>query len=288
MKKTYILPILLVFILSCEKEKTTLLINENPTPKVYTAKSKDIIKNPVNKTEILLSDILNKKETVKNQLTGSTKLQANKLYDAFYAETEILMGKLTDSEIDLLGKFYNEDAKTKSLIKNKKEELEKYGLEFDEIGEGYVEIKTKPDYYFEIFKDYVSDDYREYLEITNEENKQLYSADAGLMISFKELGDRIGVWENFIAKYPKTSLLQKLKEDYKYYQQDYLFGMDNTPTIERADPANLFIYPENIDEFSRFKKKYPKSPTNKLIDIFLQNFKNDNVHDIIQKEQAKS
>lgn len=192
-----------------------------------------------------------------------------------------------NSESKILNSFYNDDKASRNLIKIKKNQLAQYDIEFDEIGEGMVELKTKPDFYYTIFKDYVTDDYRDYLAILKMEYSETYSVDAGLVVPFEEVGNRIAEYERFMKKYPKTKLMKKVKASYKYYQQDFLLGMDNTPTIERADPDKLFIYEENLDVFKKFKNKYPSSPTNKLIDIFLQNFKNENVHEIISEEQDK-
>lgn len=87
----------------------------------------------------------------------------------------------------------------------------------------------------------------------SEENKETYSVDAGLVISFKDLGDRVVSWENFMNKYPNSKLMKSVKEDYKMYHLDYLIGEDNTPTYERATEEK-YIYPENIQEFNRFLK----------------------------------
>jgi hypothetical protein len=165
--------------------------------------------------------------------------------------------------------------------------LAKYDLEYDEIGEGIVEIKTKNDFYDNIFKTYVSDDYKAYLAIKKEEDKVSYSADASLLISFKEIGERVIVWEKLLAKYPASKLIDKIKQQYQSYQNDYLFGMDNTSTIEFQSSEKAFINPENIAEFNRFMETYPASPTNRLIRILLKNFKDEKIRNLIDSEQQK-
>ncbi|NJM80711.1 MAG: hypothetical protein HC854_15880 [Flavobacterium sp.] len=156
--------------------------------------------------------------------------------------------------------------------------LEEHQLRIEDIGEGYVEISTIPDFYYRIFKNHVTDDYKSYLYIISEENKELYSADAGLAISFKDLGDRIIAWENFIEKFPNSTLVQRVKEDYKAYQFDYLVGMDNTPTTEKySDKEEIYIYEENLAEFNRFLKEHSNSPTSKLVKWYLENFKEEKV-----------
>ena len=47
-------------------------------------------------------------------------------------------------------------------------------------------------------------------------------------------------------------------------------------------------YEENMKEFNRFIKKYPNSPTVKLIEYFLENYKNKNISDVIQNMIQKT
>lgn len=226
-----------------------------------------------NKSEIIL------------KLKSLSKEEANALYEKYYEENGILLGRIDEKEAKLLDKFYSESEADKKEIKLLDQKLAKHQLQFDELGEGYVEITTKSDFYYAIFKDYVTPDYKEYLFLKSEENRMPYSADAGLIITFKDLGDRIISWENFMNKYPNSKLIPSVKEEYKNYQMDYLIGQDNTPTYEKVN--DVYIYPENIQEFNRFEKRYPKSPTVSLIHIFKENFKNENIPQLLRAEQEK-
>ncbi|MCV2486414.1 hypothetical protein OD917_15880 [Flavobacterium sp. SH_e] len=228
----------------------------------------------------------NKNEVILKLKSIANKEAANALYEKYYEENNILLGQIEEKESGVLDKFYNEEENAKREVKLLGDKLSKHQLEYFEIGEGYVEIEPLPDFYYKIFKNYVTSDYKDYLYLKSEENKTLYSADAGLVISFKDLGDRIIWWENFMAKYPNSKLFIAVKEEYKNYQMDYLIGQDNTPTAERATEEN-YIYPENIEEFNRFLKKYPKSPTVSLINLFRENFKSESIHDILRAEQDK-
>lgn len=147
--------------------------------------------------------------------------------------------------------------------------MKKGSLEFREAGEGYTEIWSAPDHYYSIFGNKVTPDYNIYIDQLSKEDEKLYVADAGLVISWKELGERTVFWENFIRKYPDSFLVSRAKEMYNNYLYDYLFGMENTPTYEYSDRT---IYPENREEFRRIIKKYPNSDVAKkskeLMDLF--------------------
>ncbi|MFD2327273.1 hypothetical protein [Mucilaginibacter galii] len=261
----------------------------SPNPDSSKSAKVDIMagRNDVMTTEQLLSLIRRHKDDIEAKLPTLSKTEANDLYDSYLKTNEALVAKVMLSELNLLDKFYNEDAVNQTRVKKLGNLLAKYDLEYDEIGEGIVEIKTKSDFYDNIFKNYVSDDYKAYLAIKKEEDKVPYSADAGLLISFKEIGERVIVWEKLLAQYPSSKLIDKIKQQYQSYQSDYLFGLDNTSTIEFQNSEKAYINPENIEEFNQFMQKYPSSPTNRLIKILLKNFKDENIRNLIDSEQQK-
>ena len=104
-------------------------------------------------------------------------------------------------------------------------------------------------------------------------NTVLYQADAGLSISFEDLGERIVVREGFLRKHPNTALLKNVLERYFTYQIDYLLGMDNTPTAEYDEESEEYIFtPETLAEFTQFMRKHPDSSMIELIEFFMKNF----------------
>ncbi|KAF2082730.1 tol-pal system YbgF family protein [Flavobacterium sharifuzzamanii] len=274
-----------VILLSSCKQTDTKNIQNKETTKKDSIKIENSSQTVQSNSDLLEQFSKNKNEVIHKLKTLSNK-EANALYEKYSEENTALVQQIAEKEAGVLDKFYYEDEANKKAVKLLGEKLSKHQLEFSEIGEGYVEIDPVHDFYYQIFKDYVTNDYKDYLYLVSEESKSLYSADAGLVISFKDLGDRIISWENFMTKYPDSNLIASVKEQYKNYQMDYLVGQDNTPTAERATDEN-YIYPENIQEFNRFMKKYPKSPTVPLINLFMENFKNENIFDLLRAEQDK-
>lgn len=230
MKKLLFLGLCLPIIFSCKNDKktSTPIKNEEITvAKIDTVNHENEnleLKNNM-ASEQLLELFLKKKNAVSENLKNILKNEANELYESYRNENGQIILRLIDANADILNNFYNEDSATQNLVKMKAKELSAYGLEFVELGEGLVEINTNNEFYYKIFKNYVTDDYRDYLEITKNEDKSIYAADAGLVISFRELGDRIVVWEKFMQKYSNSKLMKSVKENYKNYQKDYLFGM---------------------------------------------------------------
>jgi hypothetical protein len=283
MKKILIVIAFGVLLSSCKK--TEPAASDKKDIKNDSITTENLPQTSETDSEALLASFSKKRLEVVQKLKTLSAEEANALYEKYSSENSSLLHAIMEKENTLLEKFYNEDEKDKEAVKLFGKELIKHQLNYDEIGEGIVEITTKNDFYYTIFKDYVTNDYKDYLYLISEENKMTYSSDAALIISFKDLGDRIISWENFMTKYPNSKLIPSVKEQYKFYQLDYLFGQDNTPTVERAN--DLYIYPENIQEFDRFEKKYPKSPTVPLIHLFRENFKDENVSRLITDEQEK-
>jgi len=138
--------------------------------------------------------------------------------------------------------------------------LNKYDLELWYLARGACIIKEVPDFYYKTFKDYVTDDYKEYLKITSKENEEHYVADSGLCITLEELGDRIVTWENFLEKYPNSKLNDKVNNICNSYRRDYILGV----------PGGIYDYKESAEEYNRFIKKYPDSPTTELLGYYLE------------------
>lgn len=283
MRKIFIAITFAVLFSSCNQTKKPAL--DKKAIKNDSIKIEDSTTTKMSDLELLELFSKNKNEVILKLKSISDK-DANALYEKYFEENGYLLHKIEEKQATILDNFYSENTVDQKNVKLFEEKLSKYQLEIEEIGEGYVEITTKNDFYYNIFKDYVTKDYKDYLYLKSEENKSLYSADAGLIITFKDLGDRIISWENFMTKYPDSKLINSVKDKYKRYQMDYLIGQDNTPTFEKAADEK-YIYPENIKEFDRFIAKYPKSPTVPLIYLLTENFKNEKLYDMITTEQAK-
>ena len=230
----------------------------------------------------MLNEIESKKNNIIAKLKSSNQKEADRLVNQYYNETSEYFYENGNG-------ILNENIRSKSFNKAELNEinskiLNKYGLILEYAGEGTYAVGARPDFYYNIFKDYVSDAYREYLKITADKNEGNFADDAGITITFKELGDRIIVWENFMKKYPDADkdLKKNVKEKVLQYRNTYILGMDNTPTMSSG--KNPSILEKNNREFNRFIKDYPKSPTAEIIKYFQQNYNNQGIKGIIYKK----
>ena len=262
-----------------DKKKETVAVEyENKNPKIKF--SDDTYK--------LFEEFAENKKEIMEKLKTLNKDEANKLYEQYVENNENILYKIGEATEKFLDSIYYGSAEEQFTEKDWNDTnkiLNKYDLELWDIGEGMVTIRELPHLYYDLFKDYVTDDYKEYLKIWAKDHEELYQADAGLVISFEELGERIITWENFLNKYPNSILKPKVTALLNSYREDYILGMENTPTIDGGyDNVPITIYEEAKKEYDRFMKKYPNSPTVELIKYFIENYKNENIYELIKSK----
>ena len=212
-----------------------------------------------------LENFSKNKNEMLEKLKTLNKEEADKLYEQYLESNNTILENLNIEYDKLLsgGIYNNEDTSenfTDEEWKIANKFLNKYDLELWYLARGTCIIKEVPDFYYKTFKDYVTDDYKEYLKITSKENEEHYVADSGLCITLEELGDRIVTWENFLEKYPNSKLNDKVNNICNSYRRDYILGV----------PGGIYDYKESAEEYNRFIKKYPDSPTTELLGYYLE------------------
>ena len=232
-----------------------------------------------------------KKETIE-KLKSLNKEEANNLYEEYQAQNNHTLYDIEDALAGFLDSIYNDTNGENFTDKDWSDAnkiLNKYDLELWDIGEGMVTIRELPHLYYDMFKDYVTDDYKEYLKIWAKDSEELYQADAGLLVSFEEIGERIITWESFLNQYPDTKLNIKVTALLNSYREDYLLGMENTPTLDGGyDNIPITVDEEAKKEYDRFMKKYPNSPTSDIIKYYLENYKEEDIDTLISKKLNKN
>ena len=241
--------------------------------------------------DVLNSFVENKKSVIE-RLKTSNKEEADKIYNEYLETNQLILENINTEHLDFLNNIYNKDSEyyfTEKDWKTANKFLNNYDLEIFDLAESEVSIIEVPNYYYNIFKDYVTDDYREYLEITSKENEELYYTDGSILVSYNKIADGLLTWENFLKKYPNSDLAEKANEECNTYRRIYILGSYNSPTREGGwENSELFYIPENnLKEFNRFIEKYPDSPTVELIKYYLENYKNKDVETLLNEKIDK-
>ena len=214
-----------------------------------------------------LENFSKNKNEMLEKLKTLNKEEADEFYEQYLERNNIILENLNIEHDKFLSGgingIYNKDIAenfTDEEMKIANKFLNKYDLELWYFARGSYIIREVSDFYYKTFKDYVTDDYKEYLKITSNENEEHYVADSGLCIPLEELGDRIVTWENFLEKYPNSKLNDKVNNICNSYRRDYILGV----------PGGIYDYKESAEEYNRFIKKYPDSPTTELLGYYLE------------------
>ena len=240
----------------------------------------------------ILDNFVENKKSVVERLKISTPEEANEIYNDYLKISQLIIENINTEHLDFLNNIYNKDSEyyfTEKDWETANKFLNNYDLEIFDLAETEVRIMEVPNYYYNIFKDYVTDDYREYLEITYKENEEPYFTDGSILVPYDKIADRLLTWENFLKKYPNSDLAEIANEKCNIYRRIYILGSDNSPTREGGWENNeLFYIPEsNLKEFNRFMEKYSDSPTVELIKFYLENYKNIDVDTLLNEKIDK-
>jgi len=188
---------------------------------------------------------------------------------------------------DLMKKV-NEKQNDDPVVKDFKSSLENNGLRLS-ITEGSYYIDEKPDFLINNFKIFVSPGVNEFLKIRSHELKEGFSEDAVLIITFRELGNRIITWQNYLNKYPASPLLAEAKFSYHLYLNTFLSGLDNSP-IAKDD----ILLPEIKQVYLEFISKNKDNESGKIVEKFYDvlsknNFRlTEDLDDFYEENQIES
>ena len=225
------------------------------------------------------------KEETSEVLKNSTQEEANKMYKDYLEDNNKILEKINENDYTMLDNaFYiGEGDIDKEKLNKQNKYLDNYGLEVVEIEEGFM-LTEKKDFYYNIFKNYVSDDYKEFLKLRSEDID--YFEDSNSFDKYLEIiADKIVAWEKFLEKYPDSKLKRKAQNMSYTYRAGYIFRLTSSETRESLmnGKAN-----DAVKEFNRFIKKYPNSPTSDIIKYYLENYKEEDIDTLISKKLNKN
>ncbi len=266
--KQLLLIIGLVAVFGCKKEPDTTPVPE-AVPTETIVEAAPATQSPADPVATFATD----RDNISRQLKGLSEKEANALYEKHLADNWKKIEAVNVSRekfMDQHQESFFSETPVKAL-EAEKQVLAKAGLEFRYIGEGMVIVETLPDYYKTLFGSYVTPAYKDYIALDCESNKTLWTADAGVIVPWKDLGEHTVLWEKLADRYPESRLYPKMKEEYDWFSSLFFTGEDNTP-VKEDDSAEL--YEEVRKAFEGIVKKYPDTKTAKLAKIALTNEEN--------------
>ena len=259
--------------------------------KIHSDERKNEIIQMFNKD--LLNNFVESKKSVMERLkTANDKEEGNKIYTEYVATNKLMLEKINNEHSVLLENVFMKDTKynfTPEEWKIANNFLKDYDLELIDMGQGNAMIVQVPNFYYDIFKDYVTDDYKDYLELITKEYNEPYFAIEEILVPHEKIADRILAWEEFQKKYPNSDFMATADIEVNVYRRAYILGAYNLHTREGgSEKPELYYIPDNIlKEFNRFIQANPNSPTVEYINFYLENHKNPNIDEILYDKFEK-
>ena len=259
--------------------------------KIHSDERKNEIIQMFNKD--LLNNFVESKKSVMERLkTANDKEEGNKIYTEYVATNKLMLEKINNEHSVLLENVFMKDTKynfTPEEWKIANNFLKDYDLELIDMGQGNAMIVQVPNFYYDIFKDYVTDDYKDYLELITKEYNEPYFGIEEILVPHEKIADRILAWEEFQKKYPNSDFIATANIEANVYRRAYILGAYNLHTREGGtEKPELYYIPDNIlKEFNRFIQANPDSPTVEYINFYLENHKNPNIDEILYDKFEK-
>ena len=259
--------------------------------KIHSDERKNEIIQMFNKD--LLNNFVESKKSVMERLkTVKDKEEGNKIYTEYLVTNKLLLEKINEEHSILLENVFMKDTKynfTPEEWNIANNFLKDYDLELLDMGEGNAIIAQVPNFYYDIFKDYVTNDYRDYLELVTKEYIEPYFGIEEILVPHEKIANRILAWEEFQKKYPNSDFMATADIEANVYRRAYILGAYNLHTREGgSEKPELYYIPDNIlKEFNRFIQANPNSPTVEYINFYLENHKNPNIDEILYDKFEK-
>ena len=237
------------------------------------------------------------KEKVIEKLKNLDKEEADKLYDEYHKENQKFCEKLMQEEPFFYDFVEYGSSDTKEKFLELRKFFNKYGLTILSTQGGFL-LHIPSSYYYNIFKDYVSDEYRDYLELTfkdddidvgNMPTGLAFFEDNGITpLTIQEVEKKILLFRNFIDKYPDTKF-KEIFAVYVFYILDYIeFSLSYRENEEGIEiPEDYYkISEENMKEYTNFVEEYPNELASECLRYLLKNYKSKK-SDVIEENIIK-
>ena len=171
-------------------------------------------------------------------------------------------------EMQKLQPFFEEGTQNLSEEAITDDALKDLYIRFTEMGYKFVQIEgsIEPVVDYRIIDEYsgsVSDEMIGYGMFKSAESEQMWAADAGIVISIEELGERIAEGEAFLAEYPETVHKEDVILDLRNYLNGFFGGLDNTPTAENNAYSEEFI-----NAYEGFLEEHPDTKTAEVLSTY--------------------
>jgi len=261
MKKIFLYATLLLLATHC-KNRENKDTSEGTTPPIDTTQVTSSTADLGYKEQLAALPVENESmhaalELFKTTYTSQDPVENDYAFNTFMEFQRPFIDKLNDklissAEYETINTLLNEDSTSHSeAAKAYKKSLTNTGLIliFEE-GEAYLELNTSmvKEYFFAS----LSRAGKTYLFLSAKEITENPVSDGGLTITFQDLADRLGAWNNFLSTYPNIVFQRSALENKNAYWYMFMNGLDNSPIFDDSKK----IYAEPLEAYRYYVKKY--------------------------------
>jgi hypothetical protein len=125
---------------------------------------------------------------------------------------------------------------------------------------------------YSIYRQYLSQEMNDYMDIKQEESNRPSVLDAGIVIPLDDFIQRILKSDIYLAAYPDSARAGEVKKYNHGRMQIYLGGIDNSPVFD----FGLKILPEKLAEFENNAVKHNGTKFAETLNSFLKLLKQEN------------
>ena len=188
------------------------------------------------------------------------KYQEENSFDFLYKKYGLSLERLNDIEYLKREKILQSEPDLKThLIENLQNG---YKIDSSE-GRSFYVIDNQE--FIDNFGEFVTKEYKHYLNIKAKYTNELFLSDGVLMISRDKLSSRIVEIEAFKITYPYSSYIVEVSDLYQEYVLNFIFGNVNSPNYDlnnRYSEGSIAIFQDTIN-------KYPESYLAELLQSFI-------------------
>lgn len=209
--------------------------------------------------------------TVMQTMDENRRDSAFILYRQFFYEVLIKQNELLEQN-ELFAQALSENRQDIKELEYFKKKLNENGMVMLQ-SEGSFYIDEHHNYLYDAFSPYVSEPIKKLLDLRKEEMKKGFSDDAMLLISFKEVGERVRNWEKLIEESRELKLQQEAKGYYNLYLSVFLTGLANSPVF---DPQTNLLLPEVKQVYEDYIKTNGESKSGQIVSNYYSLLKKNN------------
>jgi hypothetical protein len=152
------------------------------------------------------------------------------------------------------------------------------------MSEGMFFLVYNEDYIVNNFVSFFSKSDQDYYKLMNELMKVRVTEDAGLMIPWDKLRERIIMCENYMKQYPGSEKNEIMEILIRNYFEIYLTGLDNSPLTDWNDKEKK-LKPEIKQSYEKYIQDNSNSKYYETVKNYYEFLKNNNF--VVDHEKIK-